>query len=268
MFLLNDLYRDPDRVVVTAHRGFNSRYPENTLLAFRKAVEAGADIIEFDLRASADGVPVLLHDPTLDRTTDGTGRPEEFSLADLKRLNASWFQGPSVAGRRLAEPACADARVNTFEEVLKEFAGQPVGMNIQVYAGDDIIESICSLYAKYNLYKKAFLTVLDLKIAKLVRQFDPAIELCVLSIRGEIEKQRENGCVFMQPRREHVTPAFCQAVRDADICANMFYANEADDIRKYLGYGLRGILTDCPDVVLITAESLGLKTRKTEKNRE
>ena len=66
---LSDLYRDPDYFMITAHRGASFEFPENTVLAMRKAVEAGADMIEFDLRGTADGVPLLLHDETIDRTS-------------------------------------------------------------------------------------------------------------------------------------------------------------------------------------------------------
>ena len=70
---LQALYADPDKVVITAHRGFSGQYPENTILAFEKALDLGVDLIEFDLYGSKDNVPVVLHDRTLDRTSNGTG---------------------------------------------------------------------------------------------------------------------------------------------------------------------------------------------------
>ena len=76
-----------DSFLKIAHRGYSSRYPENTILAFEKAVSAGADMIELDVQLSRDGRLVVIHDARIDRTSDGTGAVTELSLADLKRHN-------------------------------------------------------------------------------------------------------------------------------------------------------------------------------------
>lgn len=75
-------------ITVAAHRGFSSKYPENTLLAFQKAAENAVDMIEFDLRLSKDNVVVIIHDDTVDRTTNGTGKVNELTLKELKELDA------------------------------------------------------------------------------------------------------------------------------------------------------------------------------------
>jgi glycerophosphoryl diester phosphodiesterase len=90
-----------------AHRGLSARAPENTLAALRLAVMERADALEWDVQASADGVPILLHDDTLDRTTNGSGRADALSLAELRSLDAgSWFDR-SYAGQPI--PSLAEA---------------------------------------------------------------------------------------------------------------------------------------------------------------
>ena len=74
-------------ILVIAHRGGKGLWPENTLHAFHKALELGADMIELDLRMSGDGVPVVLHDRSVDRTTDGTGLVQDLTLRELKKLD-------------------------------------------------------------------------------------------------------------------------------------------------------------------------------------
>ena len=74
-----------------AHRGYSGKYPENTMLAFRKAVEAGADGIELDVQLTKDGVPVIIHDELVDRTTDGKGLVKDMSLTQLRQLDASYI---------------------------------------------------------------------------------------------------------------------------------------------------------------------------------
>ena len=88
---LENLYHEKE-TVVTAHRGSSGKYPENTILAFNEAIKIGADIIEFDLRGTTDDVPVVIHDTTIDRTSNGNGNIEEFSLAEIKKLNFSHWK--------------------------------------------------------------------------------------------------------------------------------------------------------------------------------
>lgn len=105
-------------VEIIAHRGFSARAPENTLAALDLGVEAGADAVEFDLHATSDGVPVLLHDLTLDRTTDRTGPVADVSREELQGADAgSWFSKDFVG-----EP------IPTVEEALRRMA--PTGVRI------------------------------------------------------------------------------------------------------------------------------------------
>ena len=100
---------DPaDRVKIVAHRGAMSERPENTMAAFEHALELGADILEIDLRTSRDGHLFVLHDRTLDRTTDAEGDPSERTLAELQQLDAgSWF-----------DPAYSDQTIPSVREVM------------------------------------------------------------------------------------------------------------------------------------------------------
>ncbi len=79
---------DPLARPVIAHRGASGLFPENTLLAFQKAIELGADALEFDVRVTEDGIPVVIHDSTVDRTTDGVGAVSELTLAAISEFNA------------------------------------------------------------------------------------------------------------------------------------------------------------------------------------
>ena len=153
---LEELYRKTERTIVTAHRGFSGRYPENTLTAMREAVRAGADIIEFDLRPTADGIPVLLHDPTLDRTSNAHGCPEDYTLKELKKFNFSYFRGGHETGKRMEEPEYPEMPIPTFEEVLSELKNE-VFMNIQLTRpSDPFLKTICDLFKQYDMYETAY----------------------------------------------------------------------------------------------------------------
>lgn len=108
----------PRRPWVVAHRGYSAVAPENTLAALRAAVAAGADAVEFDVRQTADGEAVLMHDPTVERTTDGEGPVRALTAVALRRLDAGRWKGEAFAGER----------VPTLAEALGALAGRAVAV--------------------------------------------------------------------------------------------------------------------------------------------
>ena len=265
---LRDLYDDPDRVVVTAHRGFSGQYPENTIPAFRAAVALGVDILEFDIRGTADDVPIVLHDATFARTADRPGTAADYRLAEIRQFEASYWRGTHEQGEKLAQPDIPGTRVPTFEEVLQD-VGDAVGLNIQVYdASPAILSEVCDLYREYDLYARGYLSMSTFMEARHVRHLDDRIELCVLERQGHmtvegLKQHRDFGCRYVQPFRTDVTRAFCEAARGMGLCANMFYANTDEDNRKYLELGIPGVLTDRPDLLIDTVRRMdGKRTGK------
>ena len=246
--VLEELYELPEAVAVTAHRGFSGLYPENTLLAFAKAADLGVDLIEFDLRASADGTPVILHDAAVDRTSDGNGPVGACSLDELRKLDFS-------CGRDM------DLRIPTFEEAL-EAIPPSVGLNIQVKeTGPPLLAEICRLYATWDLYRRAYLTVSTFDDAAAVRRIDPGIELCVLDRGHALDEPRlremaDHGLRYLQPHRRDLTLELCAAIRRMGFRANVFYSNTDADNRRFIDWGIGGILTDRPDVLLQTLRDL------------
>jgi len=103
--MIRDAFR---RFIVSGHRGYSSKYPENTLLSFQAAIELGVDMLELDLHLSADGVIMLMHDNTLDRTTNGTGLLRDKTCAQLKELDAGGWKAKYYEG----------LKIPTFEEFL------------------------------------------------------------------------------------------------------------------------------------------------------
>ena len=260
-FAIRALYHTPNKIVITAHRGFSGRYPENTLMAFEAAVKADADIIEFDIRGTRDHVPIVLHDPTLDRTSDAAGSPNEYTLDELGQFNFSYWQGAHFDGHRLSEPAFPNIAIPTMRQALDAINGR-AGLNIHVNeTGAPLLAEICRLYDEYDLYQQAYLTMNSYREADLVRAINPRIELCVLGQQGQmnavaLRAQKAYGCKYIQPGRADVNPEFCRMVQELGLYANMFYSNTDEDNRRYIGYGLQGILTDYPDVLAQTIKDI------------
>lgn len=91
---MNYWTQNRDNIYVAAHRGWSTKYPENTMPAFRAALELGVDQLETDVRVTKDGELVLIHDGTVDRTTDGTGRVYDMTFEELQQLDAGSWKSP------------------------------------------------------------------------------------------------------------------------------------------------------------------------------
>lgn len=100
-FLLSALPLFAGVVAEICHRGDHTKYPENTMAAFQAAIDHGADFIEMDVRTTADGHLILLHDATVDRTTNGSGELKTMNFSDVEALDAGIKLGPQFAGTRI-----------------------------------------------------------------------------------------------------------------------------------------------------------------------
>lgn len=247
---LNRLYQTR-ALVVTAHRGFSSQYPENTLLAFLKAAEIGADLIEFDVRGTRERIPIILHDPLIDKTSDGRGAPGNYTLEEIKRFDFCYRRGSLARERWPGGPVA----VPTLEEVLSALP-QQIGLNIQLKETDPpLLEAVCRLFTDRDLYRRSYLTVSTFGDAALVRAVDPAIELCVLERKQALnrimlKRMKDFGCRFLQPHRRDVTPELCAQINAMGFYANMYYADTAEDMRRYMAYGMQGLLTNAPQIAV------------------
>ena len=118
-------------VRVVAHRGLSGTYPENTLLAFRKALEIKADVIEFDVHLTRDGHLVVVHDDTVDRTSNGKGRVDSLTLAELRSLDFGAWKAPQFAGERIP----------TLDETLDTIVGPRPDMSFCLEVKEDSEET-------------------------------------------------------------------------------------------------------------------------------
>jgi len=261
---LAEIYRDPQRVVLTAHRGFSGKYPENTLPAFEAALAAGVEILEMDLHPTSDGVPVVIHDHTVDRTTDGIGEITSLSLAQIKELNASWWEGSQVEdGFRRDTPADPNSKIPTFAEYLDAFAGR-AGLNIQVKSPPppEMLAEICRLFKQHHLYESAYLSMGRYDEGSAVRAIDPQIPLCILEEQNRMDeeslrRQHAFGVACIQPMRKDVTPENCALARELGLPTNVFWSNDAVTTEQYVNAGVQGILTDWPDRVEAVLRGMG-----------
>ncbi|MEK3910014.1 glycerophosphodiester phosphodiesterase family protein [Paenibacillus sp. FSL H7-0331] len=145
-------------IQIVGHRGYKSSYPENTLLAFQKSLEMGVDVLEFDLRFSKDKVIMVIHDETLDRTTNGSGKVSDYTMAELQQLDAGGWFGKPFEG----------LKIPTFEELCQLLASYPdTLLNVEIKPSSHAKEiadlAICML-EKYGCLSRCIFTCFDAEI--------------------------------------------------------------------------------------------------------
>lgn len=213
----------------------------------RKAVETGAEMIEFDVQMTRDRIPILLHDNTIDRTSDGTGLPSQYTLEELRRFNFGKFNG-CMQDEYIPIP--------TLEEIFSEFR-ELCAMNIQVYADTPAdLEIILALYRKYDMYDHGFMAMSTFVAAAAVKAIDPKADLGIFDSwkeRGNpdmMRRYKDNGARFCQPVREFLYPDTFTAAHTIGIFANVFKADTTEEIIPLIKGGADGILTNRIDVLV------------------
>lgn len=156
-------------IYVAAHRGWSAKYPENTMEAFRAAAELGVDQIETDVRVTKDGELVLMHDATVDRTTDGTGLVREKTLAEIRRLDAGIKKGAEFAG----------CRVPTLKEFLDYMASLPemtIDFELKEYPENgreatawEVCDRVLRLIDEYGLTERCVINTFSAALHEYIR---------------------------------------------------------------------------------------------------
>src|ERR687886_2515618 len=160
------LEQERGRVWVVGHRGAMGHCPENTLASFERALELGADWIELDVHLSRDGALVVIHDESLDRTTDGHGLVKDHTLAELKRLDAGAWFGAAFAGQGIP----------TLDEVLVWAGERDTIVDIEIknapiyYAG--IEEAVIRTLDRYGMTERAIVISFDHRSVARVKTTD------------------------------------------------------------------------------------------------
>jgi glycerophosphoryl diester phosphodiesterase len=233
-------------VFVTAHRGFSGKAPENTLAAFRAAIDAGCDMVELDVHLSRDNRVVVIHDDTLERTTSGRGHVADHTYAELKRLDAgSWFDS-----RFSGEP------IPALAEVLSLARGR-VLVNIELKKGK---------YFPYTMEELADRTLREVEIAGMldqvlfssfdpvaidrIREKNPLLPVALITSKPWLTPEEAGGgkryptlnCRITVLNEDNVHLAHAKGIR-----IHAWTVNDTAEMRKAIALGVDGIITNHPD---------------------
>ena len=247
--------------LVIAHQGGDGLWPGDTMFAFQNAVDLGVDVLEMDVHITKDGVLVLMHDESVDRTTNGTGEIESMTLAKLKKLDAGYdwseddgktfpFRGQGVT-------------IPTMEEVFTAFPQMRMTIEIKKTNASMAIP-FCELIRKYNMQDKVLIASFhDERLAEF-REECP--EVATSSAKNEttvfvlLTKPFLGG--FYSPKFFSLqvpeessgitvmTSIFVKAAHERNLAVEPWTINDAETMQKFIEWGVDGIITDRPDIMI------------------
>ncbi len=234
-----------------AHRGASSTHPENTLPAFAEALRLGAHMIEFDVQLTRDGALVLMHDPTVDRTTNGKGKVSDLTLAELRSLDAGTRMNERFAG----------TRIPTFEETLAMMP-RDVWLNCHLKGGAALGAATARVIKSVGRQHQAFLAA-TADAARAAREVVPDILICNMERQGNsAEYARETIAMkeaFIQLLGKGEVPIEdVKMLRAAGVRVNYYHDETPEGLRRQWNAGVNFPLVNDPAKALPIAREFGI----------
>ena len=251
-----------DRPLIIAHKGGDGLMPANTMAAFRNAVKVGADVLEFDVHASSDGVLVAIHDETLDRTTEAAGLVKARTFAELRALDAG-YDWPTL--REAHHPAGTPWRgqglkIPAVEEILERFLDARLAIEIKQET-PPIAEPLCLLLRWHKAEERTIVGAFSQTVLDDFRKHCP--EVATSASQSEATRFFGLNAVFLAgvaslpalalqiPQTAQgltvVTPSLIRAAKARNIDVHVWTVNAPEDMRRLVEMGVDGIITDYPD---------------------
>lgn len=228
-----------------AHRGFSGKYPENTMIAFRKAIEAGVDGIELDVQLTKDGHVVIIHDETVNRTTNGTGTVVSYLLEDLQKLDASYI----YAGQMGVNP------IPTLREYFELVKDTSIVTNIELKTGINqypgIEAKVLELIREFKLEDRIIISSFNHFSVMRMKELAPELIYGFLSDTwildaGTYTKRHDVGCYH--PSVAMTTQELVDDLKANGRVINVWTVNKEEQIRDLYRKGVDCVIGNFPDL--------------------
>jgi glycerophosphoryl diester phosphodiesterase len=246
---------------VIAHRGGAGQWPGETLFAFEQALSTGVDVIEMDVHSTDDGALVLLHNPTVDETTNGHGPVNKFKLKELQELDAGYRW--TADGGKTFPFRGRNIRVPTLEEILLSFPGQRMNIEIK-QKSPDIVEPVAAMIRQHKMEDKVLVASFSHRVLKRFRLLCPevatsasGIELIKFVALAKLfpgaAKAPDADAIQVRSRFSIlpiITKKIVSAAHRHDLPIHGWTVNEVDEMRRLIDLNVDGIITDFPGRLL------------------
>lgn len=252
-------YARPDHIPVLGHRGICARFPENTLVSFEAAIDLGVDLIEFDVNLTRDRELVVIHDNSIDRTSDHTGLTRDYTLAELKTFDFGVRFSENFKG----------TRIPTLREVLELVNSKSGTLLLNVEIKDmthECVDKTVAMLHEYGLSERSVIACFDASIIRYTKSAHP--EMRTQGFPGRYMQnftEETYDCMFGMGipigwgdcTDEKIT-ADVKFARSRGILAWLFCADTPEAVRRCVGFGTDNITGNDPAVALETLKEMGL----------
>jgi len=247
----------PPQLSLQAHRGAAGLAPENTLAAFRMAIELGADAAELDLQVTKDGVVVVIHDDTVERTTDGRGPIGDLTLADIKRLDAGAKFGAAFRGERVPT-------LRELIDLVKAGGNRRFRLNLEIKFAEgreglpaDLEERVLAVLSETGFLDRVITQSFHHASAAKMKRLAPSVPAGLLvgqrrQPADPVAAVREHRVDYYAPHYSLVTPDLMRTLHQAGIPVVTWTVNDPSDMLRLIAMGLGalpgdGMISDYPD---------------------
>jgi len=223
-------------IIIVAHRGFSGIYPENTLLAFQKAVELGVDFIELDIHQTLDKEIVVCHDEKIDRTTDGKGYIKEMNYEEIKKYDAGKWKGYS------------GEKIPLLKDVFEKFKNK---VKILIEIKECAVYELVKLIKEYKIEKSVIVGSFNLEYIKEVRNLFPIISTALISYKvpTNIDQLIKYGIRKLDIEFHNLNKEIVKELVSYGFVINTWTPNTEEELKKVIDYGVQFITTDRPDIL-------------------
>lgn len=250
------LYQVNEKPLVIAHRGGAGLWPENTLFALQEAAKLGVDLSEIDIHMTRDGVLVAIHDESVERTTNAKGLVQDFTLAELKKLDAGYHwtndEGRTFPFRNQG------IKIPSLNEIFAAFPKQVISIEIK-QNDPPIVAALRELINHHQKTKQVLVSAFNARTMKVMRRLCP--KLATAATQAEIDRFSRLSKIFLtrpfllsatalEIPFDIVTAHFVKAAHRKHKRVDVWTVNEIEDMERFLALGVDGILTDFPDRLL------------------
>jgi glycerophosphoryl diester phosphodiesterase len=242
------MWSDLSRPIIIAHRGDKTHAPENTLAAYKLAAENGADAIEFDVKLTADGRAIALHDQMVNRTTNGKGKIYQLPFGAVRELDAGAWFSEKFRGERIP----------TLDEVF-ETVGKRLHMDVELtnYATpfDNLVPKVVDLVKKHGLQNRVLFSSFFARNLQITRLLLPEVPRGLLCMRGKLgwwgRTFTWHGDYFaLHPYLTDINRGLVHRVQSAGKRVHVWTVNPEEELKRMIGLGVDGIFTDDPQLAL------------------
>jgi glycerophosphoryl diester phosphodiesterase len=237
---------------VIAHRGDSAHRPENTLASFASALEIGASLVELDVQLTGDGHVVVLHDPAVDRTTDGRGEVRKMSLSEVRALSAGYPQrfGETWSGERVPTLAEALALLHGRARVMIEIKKEAVSDDDE---GGIEARTIAEV-RRQGLAESVALISFEHRALVRCREIAPEVTRGHLfsgpPLEGIVPAAHDAGCGIVMPHKSLLSDSLADRIPEAGLKLATWVVDEPNELKELARFGLYGVGSNCPGVLL------------------